>query len=851
VSRVRAQPGFVRTHWPDILAVVWIIAAALAVLAPALLHGRAIGSYDIVSTSGLTARTGATIHSDYLVDQITQSIPWTVLQWTQVHHGHLPLWNPYSLLGMPLAFNWLSSSFSVPTLVSYLFPLGLAYTVQIVVTLVIAGTGAYVLGRVLGLGRIGSVMAATVFELSGPMLGFLGWPQVQVMSWAGWLVAACIVVIRGRRRAAAIAAFASVVACTIYAGFPEGAAILFVVLGVFGSVYLVLQKAGRRLAKGATWRALRDLAIGLAGGAALGAPLLLPGIQLSKGSIRSVETFAGAGTLPAHSLVDVLFQGFDGLPETGSRLFSHSWLWPLFLQDYIGVLAACLVVTAVATRWRQPAVVALGVAGLLLLVVCYCPPLAFPLQNLGGGHLMWAYAVICMPFPLAVLAGVGADALVAPGRGGARWWMGMCLAASVVLIAGLWCFGRGRLPAGEATIRNASFLWPVIETAVGLGALGALVLSSRRRMARHLRRVRRTMPARWLGLAILGAETAFLVVAGAPAMSSSPGIPAPTPAVRQLRSAVGSAVVGCGDVSCYGGPLILPNYNVVEGVHEFGVYDPATPLAYRRAWQQVTGATGGSDDRIFAPAVPDAATARVFGIGYIVMPAGSPGLPGTTFVEKIGRTSLYRVPGARTATLTAQHPGAPGAPSLPAPTANNAGTASWDVTTDAAVPTLLRLRISAVPGWHATIDGHALSLRTFDSIMLEARIPPGRHTVVLRYWPTAFTFGIAAAVVAALALLLAVQVEALRRRGPVEVFELAGPAAPRTATPETAGPEVASPQPVWIGAGQQPTSIWAEPVGGGWDRQPTRDARRHNGTGADQTPAGSAGGTSGQGRHRG
>ena len=60
-----------------------------------------------------------------------------MLAWTQVHHGHLPLWNNYEALGMPLAFNWGSGAFSLPALVSYLTPLRVVYWVQILVSLVV------------------------------------------------------------------------------------------------------------------------------------------------------------------------------------------------------------------------------------------------------------------------------------------------------------------------------------------------------------------------------------------------------------------------------------------------------------------------------------------------------------------------------------------------------------------------------------------------------------------------------------------------------------------------------------------------------------------------------------------
>ena len=63
--------------------------------------------------------------------------------------------------------------------VSYAFPLHLSYTVQILVTMVVAGTGAYALARVLHVGIIGCATAGTVFELSGSFMGWLGYPHAR------------------------------------------------------------------------------------------------------------------------------------------------------------------------------------------------------------------------------------------------------------------------------------------------------------------------------------------------------------------------------------------------------------------------------------------------------------------------------------------------------------------------------------------------------------------------------------------------------------------------------------------------------------------------------------------------
>ncbi|MGA2521866.1 MAG: hypothetical protein ABSG81_13745, partial [Acidimicrobiales bacterium] len=138
-----------RSWLPDALGVAWVVVAGIVVLVPALAHGSSLGPYDLLTQYGVSAHPGVVVHNRQTFDQILSFIPWTDLAWTQVHQGHLPLWNPYSGLGLPLAFNWQSAVFSVPGLVGYLFPLHLAYTVQVLMTMMIAGTGVYVLGRVL------------------------------------------------------------------------------------------------------------------------------------------------------------------------------------------------------------------------------------------------------------------------------------------------------------------------------------------------------------------------------------------------------------------------------------------------------------------------------------------------------------------------------------------------------------------------------------------------------------------------------------------------------------------------------------------------------------------------------
>ncbi len=157
-------------HWGglvrrgDLFGMGWVLASGIAILFPFLIRGGVFGPFDLLVQAGLTKQPGATIHISQNGDLANSLIPWWTLAWQQVHHGHLPLWNPYGGLGMPLAFNWQSAPFSLPALVGYLAPVRYAFTVAVMVSIVVAGSGAYVLGRVLGWVWLPAPAVGTVFE---------------------------------------------------------------------------------------------------------------------------------------------------------------------------------------------------------------------------------------------------------------------------------------------------------------------------------------------------------------------------------------------------------------------------------------------------------------------------------------------------------------------------------------------------------------------------------------------------------------------------------------------------------------------------------------------------------------
>ena len=125
-------------HWRTAGALTWFAIIGLALLAPALAGGSNSGPYDLMSFFGLGQPT-TPIHNSVDSDIIQQTIPWLTLAANQVHQGHLPLWNPYSGAGLPLAFNGQSATFSLPTLLAYLVPVRFAFDVTVIVKLLLAG----------------------------------------------------------------------------------------------------------------------------------------------------------------------------------------------------------------------------------------------------------------------------------------------------------------------------------------------------------------------------------------------------------------------------------------------------------------------------------------------------------------------------------------------------------------------------------------------------------------------------------------------------------------------------------------------------------------------------------------
>ena len=389
--------------------------------------------------------------------------------------------------------------------------------------------------------------------------------------------------------------------------------------------------------------------LGLAGvcGLGLSAPLLLPGVQLGLTSARN--NGSGVATFPLTHLPNLIAAGLQG---TDFRTAA-----------YVGVIALALAGVGLWGGRGRPEVWALAVMTIVTAALTFLSPVAQLLHHVpGGSTVTWSRAVMLMALGVAVLGAFGLDLVVRsdaetrPGaaRAVARW-VGVAFAAGGVAALGV--VAGSALGISQLAQHRNSLVWPAVQAVVGLGVAGILLWRTQELPAAASRR---RVAGRLGAVVLFGVEAAFLLSTGAAYWSVSSTYFAPVPAVTDLQHIAGSSLVGLGMCPTHGRHSaaselgIRPDANVAYGLREMVVYDPILPEAYLRSWAAVTGThTARALARlgIFCPRITTVDQARLYGVAYVLEPAGHAGPVGAVPVGAVGGEWLYSIPGAADATV--------------------------------------------------------------------------------------------------------------------------------------------------------------------------------------------------------
>ncbi len=775
-------------------------AAAIAVIAivtaivfyPALSKGFVLGSIDIMNIWPVTHGLFHHLHNKASFDQASQMVPWMTLDWQSIHHGVFPLWNPYTLLGLAQFGNFQSAVLSLPHLIAYLFPLKNAYLASVFTTMLIAGTGAYVAARVMGAPAPIGIAGAIAFELSGSLGNWAGWPQGEVNAWLGWVMALVILLHRSDRPNRLIVALGIVIAFAVYAGHPES--YLFIAITVIATGAVVAWSR-RKDIKGVS-RTVFRIGVATVLGILLSAPLLFTGVQLIPLSTRATQGFSQPYSgLPLSAIADLIAPRYFGTPAAiGHYPAGASWFGPSYsfyeLSSCVGPIILLLALYAATRLWSRPLIRGLTVAAIVDFVTVFdFGPIQKLISIIPHARIIgFTRLLMSLDFILAMLAVLGLTQLLRATRHDRYIFFAIAVVLGIVLAALLVMGNNSTLPTRERAIRATS-----IEQAIaGYMAVVIAVIAYwlyTRYGSPQVSGSKLSLAS--LAVVVIIAEAVLLIPPISQADTYGHSFYPQDANTTLVEKAVGHSILGVGPPLYYltaGAPDysmamaknvsvippstgFVPESNIAYHVKLFAARDPMLPKAYINSWAATTGIPErelipkeiSGPDNVFTPTIANQSLARLYGIRYLYISTYFPGAlklmnrplkSGFTLVARGTGFEIVRVAGVRrfistTGSVKAVH---------------------WQgdnqVTIDihAYKPGELIAKISALPGWHATVNGKPVRVVTTGNIFLTVVIPKGASTVTLDYLPAAFSDGIIAAAVGILIIAILLVVDLHRYR---------------------------------------------------------------------------------------
>lgn len=260
------------------------------------------------------------------MDAALQFLPWRDYMLEAERAGEVPLWNPYTFLGAP----FLANSQSAPLYPLHLLWSATPFSAEALLRfsawfhLVVAGVGMFLFVRHLRGPPVGALLAATSFQMSASLVGWIELPSVMMTAtWIPWCLWAVLVV---WERGACSLPTMSVFGLMWLAGHAQIAA--------FGTMATLLLVVWLMLFERGSGKPA-EVFLGLALGFSLAAPQVLPVLEAGRlGHRASPATEEGwtvyqSQALGVRHLAALVAPSAFGLPHfeaEGNRELTSYWL---------------------------------------------------------------------------------------------------------------------------------------------------------------------------------------------------------------------------------------------------------------------------------------------------------------------------------------------------------------------------------------------------------------------------------------------------------------------------------------------------------------------------------------------
>jgi hypothetical protein len=734
------------TKHPSLAAAASYIVLAALLLTPALRPGYTVVPADIVNTFAPWYQ--AVLHhgvaSPLTSDAGLQFYPWLRFLGESLRAGHLPQWNPYILGGVPFTPNGYVTIYYPPYLLAGVFNPFFAYTLYVLLDLVIAALGTYAFARALSIrplaAWIGGLCAFTA-------LHWVHWSlhlnHASAMAWLPAVFAATEwTVVRPGRSSAGVLALA-------FALWWLGGGFQYTYYGSLALAGYALVQLIRRLRLGRrdALRSVAALAGGVVLGAVLAAPLLLPTARVAGRIVRSHDpvTVLTQSHYALRDLLLLVMPDARGNSVAGVLYRGYPYGWALD-TPFVGVVALLLACAGLATLRRRHVALVIGVG--LALVLAYA---AWPhevLFRLVPGYNRFRVAsrwLAILPVFALPLSALGAQSLLAGAVRARRAIYGAATVAAAVI------FGYDGYVASDPASPKRFFAAASAAVLLPLFALVGAVFVWRSRRA--------------LGLALVIGAILFEV--GVHTGTWYPFVPT---SLAYPRTDFGDRVAARGGrlIRVAPGfvqlPPFVPDVPMVYGIDDAGGQSVLFPADYDRYlrliqdygnWVSATNtAPPLTDPRLLQSPLVRVLDVRTAVVDPAVKMPPRYGRIADTGIQAYALHSLGAatvvpiatpVPSAAMWVSIANRRWDPSATAavigLPEPVRGGSGTARLVAQSDdtqrfdviAPRGGLLRVSANYDPGWTAKIDGRPRHVYQADGIFRSVVIPPGRHDVELRY----------------------------------------------------------------------------------------------------------------------
>jgi len=354
----------IRKTLPDLGALILLLLLPLLLLAPVALGPRTLLPADSLFLFEPYRTAAADLgvafpHNHLVADLILENYAWKQFLIEALRNRELPLWDPYIFAGHPFLANGQHSALYPLSIIFYILPLWRAYGVFAWLQLGLAGIFAYLFARVLGIRRLGGLIAGITFQFSGFMVVSVVHPMIVAgASWLPFILAMVELVVQqrpvlGRRPATLPWALLGALGlgCQMLAGHAENTAFVLLVTGAYAAWRLVYSfthsssthssfthllsteetskwvDEAKGFARPVFWLGLL-VALGLA----LGAVQFVPLYEVAASSFRAGEAAASLQQVlgwayPPRRLITFAIPNFFGNPAHHGYLDLFTWRW--------------------------------------------------------------------------------------------------------------------------------------------------------------------------------------------------------------------------------------------------------------------------------------------------------------------------------------------------------------------------------------------------------------------------------------------------------------------------------------------------------------------------------------------